>query len=222
MDRFLMKKILFFVSGGGGNLKFIAELINHGFFRNCRLIVISDRHCPALEYSLRNNIESYQISYSRKDNLELKELLRKINPDVIVTNWHKIIDKEIVSIYYGKLINLHYSLLPSFAGYIGMKPLELALERKCRVVGATCHHVNEQVDEGVIIAQSCFISTGEFYIDSEKMFRAGCFSLAVGINSKIKVVEGSCDSVSRDGYVISPGMELSFVSDGFWESIKKA
>ena len=42
----------------------------------------------------------------------------------IITNWHKIIDPVTVNLYCDKFINLHYSLLPSFGGLIGVAPVE--------------------------------------------------------------------------------------------------
>ena len=62
-------------------------------------------------------------------HLKLKEL-NKLNPDVIITNIHKIIDSDTLNMFPSKFINLHYSLLPSFAGYIGMETVEKAKEQK--------------------------------------------------------------------------------------------
>ncbi|WP_159066144.1 formyltransferase family protein [Vibrio harveyi] len=45
--------------------------------------------------------------------------------------------------YFGRIVNIHYSLLPSFGGLIGVKPIEKALELGCKYIGPTCHIVDE-------------------------------------------------------------------------------
>jgi len=46
-----MKSVLFLVSGGGGNLKFIHQAMNSGIIKDVCLGVIADRECGALEYA---------------------------------------------------------------------------------------------------------------------------------------------------------------------------
>ena len=50
----------------------------------------------------------------------------------------------------GKIINIHHSFLPSFAG---AKPYHQAAERGVKLIGATCHYVTEDLDQGPIIEQ---------------------------------------------------------------------
>ncbi len=50
----------------------------------------------------------------------------------------------------GKAINIHHSFLPSFAG---AKPYQQAYERGVKLIGATCHYVTSDLDEGPIIEQ---------------------------------------------------------------------
>ena len=51
----------------------------------------------------------------------------------------------------GKAINIHHSFLPSFAG---AKPYQQAYDRGVKLIGATCHYVTKDLDEGPIIEQS--------------------------------------------------------------------
>ena len=103
-----MKKILFLVSGGGGNLKFVKNYLDLIYKNKAQLYCISDRDCPALKYCESSNIESYKISYTRSSPGSLRDKLNLIQPDVIITNWHKIIDPTTVNLYRNKFINLHY------------------------------------------------------------------------------------------------------------------
>lgn len=147
-------KICFLASGGGGNFKFLHLSLALGIIKNIELFLVADRECGSLEYTKNTGIYNKKIEYKRTDNKQLLEELEKINPDVIVTNWHKIIDAEVVQKYSGKLINLHYSLLPAFDGFIGIEPIQKAYEKNCQYVGTTCHYVDEGVDSGKIISQA--------------------------------------------------------------------
>lgn len=180
-------KIIFLCSGNGGNLKFIHQFFTNpkSPYSNIQIIrVIADRECGAIEYALKNNIK-FNIHSFMKNEIEdakLIEMLEADKPDIIVSNVHKILSTRIVNQYMGKLINLHYSLLPAFGGYIGMKPLELAIQQGCRFAGATVHFVSEDVDMGPIISQGVFLIEDR---DREKvindMFKTGCIALLNGI-----------------------------------------
>jgi formyltetrahydrofolate deformylase len=49
-----------------------------------------------------------------------------------------------------RILNIHHSFLPSFAG---AKPYHQAYRRGVKLIGATCHYVTAQLDEGPIIEQ---------------------------------------------------------------------
>ena len=152
-----MSRIVFLGSGGGGNLKFI-----YNYFLNDQSVkivgVITDRQCGAGEFAEINKIPLSQLSFkrSKEENQKLIEILNKYNPEIIVTNIHKILSKEIVEAFNGKLINLHYSYLPAFKGLIGMAPVNEALELNNSFIGTTCHYVNTDVDAGKVICQGIF------------------------------------------------------------------
>lgn len=166
-------KICFLASGGGGNFKFIDLSINLGIVKNIELFLIADRECGSLEYAVNNNIYNRKINYKRDHNIELLEELKKIDPDIIITNWHKIIDAEVVNKYQGKLINLHYSLLPAFDGLIGIEPIKQAYEKNCSYVGTTCHYVDEGVDSGKIISQAIVKTDIPIELAIQKIFEQG-------------------------------------------------
>ena len=152
-----MTSIVFLVSGNGGTLKFVNEMIKRNHVQGLRIQhVISDRSCGALEYAKHESIPNTLIKYDRKNTENMLALLEDISPDIIITTFHKILDNQIVSKFRGKLINLHYSLLPSFKGLIGMQTVEEAIKLRSRFIGGTCHYVDEQVDNGAIIAQFVF------------------------------------------------------------------
>ncbi|WP_171035118.1 phosphoribosylglycinamide formyltransferase [Limnobacter alexandrii] len=177
-----MKKILFLASGGGGNFRFVHQGILGGYFNPAELYLIADRGCGAIEYAKNVGIPNFLIEYSRKSPEELRSHLLDIKPDLIITNWHKIIDADTVRANEGKFINLHYSLLPAFGGLIGLEPIKKAYEQGCKFIGPTCHFVDEGVDTGRIITQAIFTTDRPFEESVTLMFRSGCVTLLNGMN----------------------------------------
>jgi formyltetrahydrofolate deformylase len=63
----------------------------------------------------------------------------------------RILSAAFVSHYSNKIVNIHHSFLPAF---IGANPYRQAYERGVKIIGATAHFVNDNLDEGPIIAQN--------------------------------------------------------------------
>jgi formyltetrahydrofolate deformylase len=62
----------------------------------------------------------------------------------------QIITSKIIDHFPNKIINIHHSFLPAFAG---AKPYHAAFERGVKIIGATSHYVTEDLDAGPIIEQ---------------------------------------------------------------------
>jgi formyltetrahydrofolate deformylase len=79
------------------------------------------------------------------------ELLDAESIDVIVlARYMQVLGNEVVGRYENRIINIHHSFLPAFAG---ARPYHKAHERGVKVIGATAHYVTEALDEGPIIDQ---------------------------------------------------------------------
>ena len=216
-------KVCFLASGGGGNLKFLYLAQKLGIVRNIELSVIADRKCKAIEFAKVNNIYSKVIQYKKDNNQDLKYELKNIEPDIIITNWHKIIDEEIVNKYKGKMINLHYSLLPAFQGLIGITPIEEAYKVGCGYIGCTCHYVDEGVDTGKIISQA-IVKTDKVISEAiQEVFQKGCLIL---LNSLI-IVSKSNNLIHRSNNInndFSPSLQFddNLFNKNFWKELSKA
>lgn len=216
-----MKKIVFFASGNGGNLKFFYLALQYNLISNIDLFVIADRECGSINFARKKKLNNYAICYSKTDTKVLNDILDTIEPDIIVTNWHKIIDELTVKKYAGKLINLHYSLLPAFAGLIGVDPIKRAYEQGCHYIGPTCHFVDEGVDTGKIISQAIFttdVSMDEAVI---KMFRMGCIVLLNSIQSVLKEDVVISQSASSKQLMFSPALKFDheYYTEAFWTEL---
>lgn len=89
---------------------------------------------------------------TKADDIEKMSLaVDSFNSDVIVlARYMQIIPEELCNKYSGKIINIHHSFLPSF---MGANPYNRAAERGVKLIGATCHYVTANLDEGPIIEQ---------------------------------------------------------------------
>ncbi|CAC9530812.1 Formyltetrahydrofolate deformylase (EC 3.5.1.10) [uncultured Gammaproteobacteria bacterium] len=85
------------------------------------------------------------------DMAKMMDTVDAFQPDVIVlARYMQIIPKSMCDKYSGKIINIHHSFLPSF---VGANPYERAAQRGVKLIGATCHYVTSELDEGPIIEQ---------------------------------------------------------------------
>ena len=69
---------------------------------------------------------------------------------IVLAKYMRILTPKFVEAYEDKIINIHHSFLPAF---IGANPYKQAFERGVKIIGATAHFVNNNLDEGPIIAQ---------------------------------------------------------------------
>jgi len=82
---------------------------------------------------------------------KIAALFEQCNGDTLVlARFMQILPPGLCRRYADRVINIHHSFLPSFAG---AKPYHQAYERGVKLIGATCHYVTEQLDDGPIIEQ---------------------------------------------------------------------
>ena len=68
----------------------------------------------------------------------------------VLARFMQIMPAELVAQHEGRMLNIHHSFLPSFAG---AKPYHQAHEKGVKLVGATCHYVTAELDQGPILEQ---------------------------------------------------------------------
>ena len=87
---------------------------------------------------------------------------------VVLARYMQIIPPAICKEFAGRLLNIHHSFLPSF---IGANPYQKAYDRGVKLIGATCHYVTEDLDEGPIIEQD--VIRVNHSCDKDDMVRLG-------------------------------------------------
>lgn len=150
------------ISGGGTNLQTLIDNTKSGYINGkIRLVVSNKKDAYGLVRAEKEDIENLYIN--RKDFNTEEEYNRKILEEfkkrdielVVLAGYLKVLSKEFVEEYSGRIINIHPSLIPSFCGkgYYGEKVHQKVLEYGVKVTGATVHFVDEGTDTGPIIIQ---------------------------------------------------------------------
>jgi len=147
-------------SGRGTNLQSIIDHSKSGRIDADVVVVISDkRDAYALERTRKHGIPAYFVDpkgKSREEHeREIDKILREHNVDLVVgAGYMRILSPWFIRRWYGKIINIHPALLPSFKGTDGQGD---ALRYGVKITGCTTHFMDEEVDHGPIILQAAVI-----------------------------------------------------------------
>ena len=150
-------KVAVLISGNGSNLQaMIDSFKNQEQIQICSVISnVEDAY--GITRASGAGIETHVINhrdYPSRETFE-KKLIDKLNdtcPDLIVlAGFMRILSEVFITEYYGKIINIHPSLLPK---YKGMNTHERVLENNEEFHGVTVHYVDDSLDGGPICAQS--------------------------------------------------------------------
>lgn len=153
-----MKQIVILISGRGSNMEAIVEACERERWPARVAAVISNKaDAEGLRYAAARGIATAVVShrdYATREDFDaaLAERIDAFAPDAVaLAGFMRILTTGFVRRYEGRLLNIHPSLLPAFAG---LHTHERALEAGCKVAGATVHFVTPDLDHGPIIAQA--------------------------------------------------------------------
>ena len=134
----------------------LIELINKTKNKNLNLSIeaVVSNHNDLKKISSLETIPYHHFPINNDKLNQEKKIIRVINEKkidiIILARYMQILSRNFVDRFYGKIINIHHSFLPSFKG---AKPYHQAFERGVKIIGATAHFVNQNLDEGPIIEQ---------------------------------------------------------------------
>jgi phosphoribosylglycinamide formyltransferase-1 len=153
-----MKRIVILISGRGSNMQAILKVAAAERWPEQIAAVISNQPTAAgLDVARAAGIPALAVNHRDYPDREqfdaaLAELIDQYSPDLIVlAGFMRILTSGFVNRYFGRLINIHPSLLPSFPG---LHTHQQAIDVGVKVHGATVHFVTAELDHGPIIAQA--------------------------------------------------------------------
>ena len=143
-----------FISGNGSNL---LNLIKYSFKRKSiiriKAVVSNDLEAKGLEYAKKYKIVKKVLKFKNKidDENKILRLLKDKNINLIcLAGFMKILSKNFIKKFHGKILNIHPSLLPK---YKGLNTHFRVIKNKEKFSGCTVHLVNAKLDSGQIILQ---------------------------------------------------------------------
>lgn len=150
-------RIAVFASGTGSNFQALAEAQRNGTLGGEIALLVSDKpHAPVVEKARKTGIDSFVFKpkdYALREDYEreIAEELERRGVDLIVlAGYMRLLTSVLVEPYHGRMINIHPSLLPSFAG---KNAIGQALDYGVKMTGVTVHFVDGGMDTGPVIAQ---------------------------------------------------------------------
>ncbi len=150
-----MLKVGVLASGRGTNLQAIIDASEKKMINAEVVVVVSDNEKAfALERAKKHGIDAYFIDASNKEKHEKKidEIFRNYDVGLAVgAGYMRVLSPWFIKRWYGKIINIHPSLLPSFKGIDAQRQ---ALEYGVKLAGCTTHFMDEKPDHGPIILQA--------------------------------------------------------------------
>ena len=147
-------KTAVFISGTGSNLKSLIK-----FSKTKRspisidLIVSNNSKAKGLKYGKIFKIRKKIFNFNKRNQSESKILATFKHYDikmVFLAGFMKILSKNFITRFKGKILNIHPSLLPK---YKGLNTHQRALDNNEKYSGCTVHFVNSKLDSGKIILQ---------------------------------------------------------------------
>ena len=144
-------------SGGGTDLQSIIDSSEKGMIDAEVVLVISDnKEAFALKRAEKHGIKVFFVDPKGKGkedlDKEIDKLLENNNVGLVVgAGYMRILSPCFVNKWYGKLINIHPALLPSFKGTNGQRD---ALDYGVKISGCSTHFMDEHMDHGPIILQA--------------------------------------------------------------------
>ena len=153
-----MKKLVILISGRGSNMEAIVRACSReGWPAQVAAVIANRPDAAGLAFAASHGIATAVVDHHRFPDRESFDaaLTREIDaftPDLVVlAGFMRILTPGFVDHYAGRMLNVHPSLLPSFAG---LKTHQQALDAGVRLHGASVHFVTSQLDHGPILIQS--------------------------------------------------------------------
>jgi formyltetrahydrofolate-dependent phosphoribosylglycinamide formyltransferase len=147
-------KCAVFISGNGSNLKSLIQFSNKKSSPISIELIISDSSkAKGLKFAKIFKILSKVFDFNNKSFNEKKILYEIKNKDIkliCLAGFMRILSKDFIKNFNGKILNIHPSLLPK---YKGLNTHQRVLSNNEKFSGCTVHFVNSRLDAGKIILQ---------------------------------------------------------------------
>lgn len=157
-----------------------------------KVVISNSSNAYILERAAKHNIPNFFISHLGKKREqfdgEISAILKKHEVNlVLLIGFMRILSSKFCKEWGGRILNVHPSLLPKYAGGMDMNVHEEVIKNRDMETGCTIHFVTEDVDSGpILIQKKCSVNIndtpdalkkkvqileGEAFIDAIKLFQ---------------------------------------------------
>jgi phosphoribosylglycinamide formyltransferase-1 len=150
-------RIAVFASGSGTNFQAIIDAVASGKLDVIVELLVCDRpQAPVVERATQAGVNTFVFrpkDYASREQYEaeiIAELEARHIDLIVMAGYMRLITDTLVQPYYGRIINVHPSLLPAFPG---VNSIGQALQYGVKITGVTVHFVDGGLDSGPVIAQ---------------------------------------------------------------------
>jgi len=143
------------ISGRGSNLEALLRALDATAPAQIAL-VLSDREAAGLALARERKIPAEMLCIATDARAWLSLLERYRIDLVVLAGYLKLVPREVIAAYRGRILNIHPALLPAFGGQgmYGRRVHEAVLASGVHETGATVHLVDEAYDHGATLAQA--------------------------------------------------------------------
>lgn len=149
-----MKSIVILISGRGSNME---AILDAGLRLDIKAVISNRPDATGLTMATQRGFKTCVVdhrTYASREAFDaaLADMIDKLAPDYIVlAGFMRVLTEGFVTRYPRRILNIHPSLLPAFAG---MHTHRQALATGVKIHGATVHFVTSHLDHGPIIIQA--------------------------------------------------------------------
>ena len=155
-------------STNGTDLQFIFNAIDEGKLdANVSVVISNKEDSYILKRAQAHNTQNVFISHKNKDredfDSEMTMVLKEHSVELILLiGFMRILSSKFCNQWKGKILNVHPSLLPKYAGGMDTNVHEEVLKNNDKETGCTIHLVTDEVDKGpVVIQKKCLVDSDD-------------------------------------------------------------
>ncbi|MEH2542002.1 MULTISPECIES: phosphoribosylglycinamide formyltransferase [unclassified Bradyrhizobium] len=214
----MKRRVAILISGRGSNMAALIDAAKAADFPAEIVAVISNRtDAPGLEKAAASGIRTLVVESKPfgKDRAAFEAVLQRALDEkqvelICLGGFMRLFTAEFVQRWYGKMLNIHPSLLPSFPG---LDPHGQALQAGVKISGATVHFVIPETDAGPIVMQGAVTVADDDTAETLSQRILGIEhriypeALRLLASGKLRLEGDICkvaDGAERDGTLISP------------------
>ena len=149
-----MKSVVILISGRGSNME---AIVGAGLSAKVAAVISNRADAAGLKFAAQSGIPTQVVDereFSSRGAFDaaLEAVIEQHSPELVaLAGFMRVLGRDFVRHYSGRMVNIHPSLLPAFPG---LHTHQRALQEGVKLHGCTVHFVTPQVDHGPIIAQA--------------------------------------------------------------------